>query len=147
MPASKPHHGNCTGSNVPRATTANFCLAVSGGTLPPFSRLKKFGRAKRSRSFEVPAVLPWPVASWVFLSLLCGPGCTAAGAWPGAGVCACDCSGESGLDDGVLCWAALSDGKRMVSAKHTVSLAANLINNDLPHRQVDARTGMAISFI
>jgi len=56
------------GSNEPLATTAYFWPVVKGGTLPAFSNVKKLGRAKKSRSFDVP--------DWAFSSV----GLTEAGA-------------------------------------------------------------------
>ena len=62
----------------------------SGGTLPPFSNVRKFGRAKKSRSFEVPPVLsgvssglecPW---SGPLAGTCCGCGLVGGAKFPGA---------------------------------------------------------------
>src|SRR5580704_2156473 len=76
MPDRIPYQGNSTLSKEPRATTLNFCPAVSGGTLPEFSSVRKLGRARKSRSLDVPAFFPWalvPCAS-LFLSELLSDG-------------------------------------------------------------------------
>src|SRR5208282_4981082 len=70
MPDRTPYQGYSILSNAPRATTWNFCAEVSGGTLPAFSRVRKLGRARKSRSFDVPATLPWPLVLCVSFSLL-----------------------------------------------------------------------------
>src|ERR1700678_2834321 len=80
MPDSIAYHGICTLSKALRATTLNFCPVVSGATLPEPSRVRKFGSARKSRSFDVPAFdvpqfdapafFPCPFAPWAVLSLL-----------------------------------------------------------------------------
>src|SRR5450755_3862870 len=67
------------GSKEPRATTLNFPPAVRGGTLPAFSTVRKFGRAKKRRSLEVPAA--WFSTFGLSLSLSLSGVCV----WSGAG--------------------------------------------------------------
>src|ERR1700683_692600 len=69
MPERSPYQGNSILSKEPRATTLNFCFAVSGGTWPAFSSVRKLGSARKSRSFDVPAFFPCSVAACPFLSL------------------------------------------------------------------------------
>src|ERR1700733_9757547 len=69
MADKKPYHGESPKSNELRATTLYFCLVVSGGTWPEFSRVRKLGSVKKSRSFDVPAFL-----SCGFLSVSAGTG-------------------------------------------------------------------------
>jgi len=57
-----------------------------GGTWPAFSKVKKLGRAKKSRSFEVAAVsfaasfAPWRLAGWLADGLAGGG--VGSGVWP-----------------------------------------------------------------
>ncbi len=79
------------GSNDPLATTLNFCPAVRGGTRPAFSKVKKLGIAKKSRSFEVADVpdasfaasfAPWLSLPWLWLCV----GSAGGVGWPADGL-------------------------------------------------------------
>jgi hypothetical protein len=83
-------------------------LVVSGGSFPPFSRVKKFGRAKRSRSFDVAGGVFWVAVSCVSSALpVCADG------------------GEDSFGD-VVCWAADVDARRAICRSKTLGRTTNL---------------------
>src|ERR1700733_10418656 len=136
MPDIIPYHGYSILSNDPRATTLNFCRAVSGGTFPAFSRVRKFGSARKRRSldvpFEVPASLVCALVSCAGLSLsfsdeVCGGAC--AEVLPAAGVCC----------------AADQREKRLINTKAANGRLANIFDKYFPQKKKLTTTLKALS--
>lgn len=118
MPDNSAYHGICTLSKALRATTLNFCLGVSGATWPEPSRVRKFGSARKSRSFDVPAFdvpafFPWVFAPGaalsLFLSLFWSGAALSAEVWSaevwGEAAGAASCPDGAGFDELSLCGA------------------------------------------
>ena len=96
---------------------------VSGGTCPAFWRVKKFGRVKKSLSFEVPAFL-----SWLVLSLFAGTGVPDALGSVSFGFCSdVLCEPFCGAVPSGTCAAMI--GRKMANEKTKKSLAAHWIDN------------------
>src|SRR5271154_523961 len=110
MPAWIAYQGIWMGSKAPRATTLNFCPAVSGGTFLD-STVRKLGKAKNRRSFEVP-VFSCCLRLGFSGVLPCGEdggadGLAGCAGWLGSGG-----AGAGGAGD---CWAAAEADKLMMA--------------------------------
>jgi hypothetical protein len=111
----------------------NFWAVVSGGTLPAFSKVKKFGSARKSRSFDVPAFFPRSLVLCPALSLSdgvwfeagdCASGADAAGLAEGS-VCGVEGAGFAGAG---VCCAALGKERKIANTKAMNSRMPNFID-------------------
>src|SRR5271155_714770 len=149
MPDKTPYQGNSILSKDPRATTLNFCAVVSGGTLPAFSRVRKLGKARNSRSFEVPVF--FPLTAVLCASLLSAGAGAACALGSGFFCCpdvpaglACVCGVVASGD--CVCWAAEISGREEASKKTINGRRANFIGNHFSWKNVSHDKVKAIRY-